>query len=423
MKLYPTELWDRMHYVFCNFTDRMVHSCLKYDTPVDVEVLKDAMDDLYQAYPLVHSQFVVNPIKPFWKECSYDRNELVEVHQVSGDVDAEAEAFLTQEIPLMNKRQFKCAVVTNGTEWVVCFVGNHMCMDGNSLSHAVTTVISHYNDRLNGKTPTAKFRRGTRSYDAIYNDMKPEDVKAAKKLFSNASPSDKHVITLTPDREGDKTFFVKKTVPAEEFAAIRAAAKAQNATVNDFMAAAYIRALYQTEQFDPEQPFIVSSAIDLRGRYVKDQNSHGYTNHSTFMPISVPRMGKDMHETLDYVHQCSTELKNDPYLGLYSLPLLNIAFNYLPHFIGNTLVNLGFSYANTSMSNIGLMRPEEYALDGHAPVDAFMTGAAKWKPYIHLSMTTYQGAATFMFVERGNQKDYELLTALMDRIYQNFLEI
>lgn len=34
------ELWDKMHYLFRDYNDRMVHAELRYDFEIDVDILK-----------------------------------------------------------------------------------------------------------------------------------------------------------------------------------------------------------------------------------------------------------------------------------------------------------------------------------------------------------------------------------------------
>lgn len=37
------ELWDKMHYLFRDFNDRMVHVELRYDYEIDIEALKTVL--------------------------------------------------------------------------------------------------------------------------------------------------------------------------------------------------------------------------------------------------------------------------------------------------------------------------------------------------------------------------------------------
>ena len=46
------ELWDKMHYLFRDFNDRMVHVALYYEYCIDIEKLKTALICFFEKAPL-----------------------------------------------------------------------------------------------------------------------------------------------------------------------------------------------------------------------------------------------------------------------------------------------------------------------------------------------------------------------------------
>ena len=70
------------------------------------------------------------------------------------------------------------------------------------------------------------------------------------------------------------------------------------------------------------------------------------------------------------------------------------------------------------MSNIGIINPLEFAFDGLTLIDAFYSGAVKYKPYMQLALTTFQNEITFSVGIRGNDQDAEIFHNFMKDIIQ-----
>ena len=162
----------------------------------------------------------------------------------------------------------------------------------------------------------------------------------------------------------------------------------------------------------------MSCAVDLR-RHIRDLSDEGMTNHTAFMQCSVPRRGSDILETLKYTVQSSEKFKNDRFMGLYGLPLLNLGYSILPHAASEEIIKIGYSNPLIAMSNIGILDCKALSLCGHEPTDGFMTGAVKYKPYVLLSATTLRNAVTLSMCVRGNGKDRAITEKFFDIMEKN----
>ena len=74
------------------------------------------------------------------------------------------------------------------------------------------------------------------------------------------------------------------------------------------------------------------------------------------------------------------------------------------------------------MSNMGALDVEKLSFCGNRPVDGFITGAVKYKPYSLMSATTLNGELTLAICERGNEKDKELVNSFFDLIEKHLYE-
>lgn len=115
------ELWDKMHYLFRDFNDRMVHVELRYDFLIDVDALKTVLICFFEKAPVLHSRFVDNHLSTHWEVMPYNIDDVVTVEHPE-NVDAAVEEFLTQYIPPESHLQMKVAVFFKDGKTTLCIV-------------------------------------------------------------------------------------------------------------------------------------------------------------------------------------------------------------------------------------------------------------------------------------------------------------
>ena len=411
-KKLKAELWDKMHYLFRDFNDRMVHVALWYDFEIDINILKTVLICFFEKAPVLHSSFVDNKIAPYWKVNPYHIDEVLTIERTD-DLEAAADAFLTQYIPPESDLQMKAAVFYRDGKSVLCIVENHMCMDGGDFKYFLSALCKAYTEYgLEGKSPV-ELRTGSREYTAVYDDYSYTEQRMAKNLYKNVCAKDDHRFPLTRDSIRDKSFIARRKIPSSLFDRIKSTGKQHGATVNDMLLTAYFYSLYELAGYGREESVTISCAIDLR-RHIKDNTGEGLTNHTAFMQCAIPGRGADIFQTLQYVTASSERYKKDKFMGLYGLPLLNLGYSVLPHAASEEIIKIGYSNPLLAMSNIGILNEKALALSGHEPTDGFMTGAVKYKPYVLLSATTMRKEITLSMCVRGNEEDREIVERFFD---------
>ncbi len=403
------EMWDKLHYLFRGFNDRVIHVQLDYDFKLDVEVIKEFIESLFEAAPILHSSFVDNRIRPYWVVNPYKPEDAISVKNINeADKDIEVESFLMQEVNYYDKIQFRFGIFYYGEKSTACIVTNHMCMDGGGIKYLVNKFCSDYTYYVeNGKMPGG-FIDGTRSHKAVYKDLSEEDRKVAKGLFRNPSVRDHHKFPLTDGVPEDKSIMPRHKIDRETFLSIKSLGKSHGYTINDVLVGAYYESVYRLAKFDKKDSLTIACAIDLR-RYIKDPESIGLTNHTAWMQCNIPHLGKDIFETLKLASESTNKFKQDKYMGLYGLPLLNFGYTAFPHFISEFAVKLGYANPHIAMSNIGILVPKNLAICGNEPVYGFMSGAVKYKPFVLLSLITFKDEITLAIGTRGNEKDRKII--------------
>ncbi|MDE6723108.1 MAG: hypothetical protein K2J55_02815, partial [Eubacterium sp.] len=382
------ELWDKMHYLFRDFNDRMVHVELRYDFEINIEALKTVLICFLEKAPVLHSSFTDNRIQPYWTVKDYKIDDVLTVKEVSeAELDIEINNFLVQYIPPDADIQMKVAVFNHNGKSVLCVVENHMCMDGGDLKYFMKALCKNYNEYIEKGVSPIDLRTGTRSYESVYEDFSSGEKRMAKNLYKNINSKDDHGFPFTPNSIRDKSFIAKRKIPASKFDEIRFAGKKHGATINDMLLTAYFYALYELAGFDSRESVSISCAVDLR-RHIKNNQGQGITNHTAWMQCRVPERGANIFETLNFVVHSSNQFKEDKFIGLHGLPLLSFGYKILPLAASEEVIKIGYANPLLAMSNIGILEVDKLALEGNEPVDGFMSGAVKYKPYALLSVTS-----------------------------------
>lgn len=402
------EMWDKLHYLFRTYNDRVIHVELHYDFELEIEPLKKFVSNLFEAAPVLHSSFINNYIRPYWRVNDYTIDEVFTVKRITeAEKDKEIEAFLMQEINPGDKIQFRVGLFYYEGKTAFCFVSNHMCFDGGDTKYITSKICRDYTKFVETGEMPNDIRVGSRSHKMIYRDLSEEDRKAAKKLIRNPSVKDAHKFPLTESKPEDKSFMAKHPLDREVFKNIKVLGKKNGFTLNDVLMAAYFESVYRLAKFDKSDSLTIAGAIDLR-RYIRNMEGVGLTNHTAWMQCNIPHLGKDIFETLRLVSESTNKFKQDKFMGMYGLPLLNFGYT-LPHVIGELAVKIGYANPHLAMSNIGFIDPVGTSICGHEPIYGFMSGAVKYKPFVLLSAITYKEDCILAMGVRGNDKDREVV--------------
>ncbi len=411
-KRITAELWDKMHYLFRDFNDRMVHLELHYDYEINIDALKTVLICFLEKNPVMHSSFVDNKISPYWSVKSYNIDDVLIVSRPD-DVKRAIDEFLTQYIPPESDLQMKVAVFFYEGKTALCIVENHMCMDGGDFKYFISALCDNYNNYVINGVPPTNFKTGSRAYDEVYGDFSKGEEEMARNLYKNVSSKDSHAFPFSKSTKEDKSFIARRKLSEETFLKIKQKGKQLGATVNDILTAAYFYSLYSVAGYDNKESVTISCAIDLR-RHLDSADDLGVTNHTAFMQCNIPERGRDIFETLRYVVNSVNQFKSDRFMGLYGLPLLDLGYSILPHVASEEIIKIGYNNPLLAMSNIGILDHKKLSLEGNEPFDGFMTGAVKYKPYALLSATSLKNVITLSMCVRGNDEDMKTVEKFFD---------
>ena len=416
-KRLTAELWDKMHYLFRDFNDRMVHVELSYDFVPDIDALKTVIICAFEKIPVLHSKFVDTKFSTYWQVMPYDIDEVFTV-SYPDDIQAAADEFLTGYIPPESHIQMKVALFIKDGKSKLCLIENHMCMDGGDLKYFLESFCDNYNKYVNEGISPINYRTGSRSYEDVYSGFSQTEAGVAQRLFKNINARDDHKFPLTADNIRDTSFIARKKFSEDTLMKLKSKGKELGATINELLLSCYFYSIYELASYPVSEQMMISNAIDLR-RHMDSVADKGFTNHTSWMQCAIPERGRDIFETVKYVVLSSNKFKNDKFMGLYGLPLLNFGYNILPHAASEEIIKIGYSNPLMAMSNIGVLKGEVFALDGKEPTDAFMSGAVKYKPFVLLTVTTYKNVITLSMCVRGNDEDKKIVEKFFGLMEKN----
>ena len=410
-------MYDKVNLMCRNYMDRLARFEMDYDFIVDAEAFKTVAVCCLETATFLRSQVINNPIAPYWRIADYDISDFVDIREVD-NIENAREKFFAREIPLKNNVQMNIGLYYYKGRTYVLFIWNHMCFDGGGFKMFWSDFCRNYTDFvLHGISPV-KFSVGSRKYTEVYKDFDKKTARKAKMQLANVSPRSKVTFPFTPINGEENVVIVSRRIDAEYFARACAYAKSVGATVTDMLLASYIDALGKIADFAASEKISVACATDLR-RHIKDLSTIGYTNHVSFMHCALERKGSDLRETLLLVRDVTKALKEDEFLGLHGLPLLNFAYKNMFYIQAESIVKLFYNNPQMSVSNVGKIDPALYTLGHAGPFDAFVAGAAKNKPCAVMTALSIEGNLFASICVRGNEKDREILEKFFTEFENN----
>lgn len=404
------EMWDKMQYFFRNYYDRMVHIAVTLDKEADFRIFSNAFKILINKVEILRCKFCYNPIHPFWRI-----NELKNINEIityveTDNIESAIEDSLSKQIEIISDYQIKITYIKSKNKCAYTVLINHMCLDGSDSKYLLGKFAEIYNDLASGGNGfNITIKNGSRSINQLYEKMQPDLAEKAKKLYKNISKTkSKAHFPFASDNGTEKVHFIKIELTKEEGAFLNSVRKKCGATVNDILLAAYFRAIRKF--LKKERKLNIISMMDLR-KYIGD--TEGITNMTGFLPCEIQLEEESFTATLQKVKNAISVYKNDPYAGLYGIPLLKLAFKIFPNALSEFAIKIGYNNPSLGMSNIGIIDTSKFQLGNTKIVKAFMTGAAKYKPYFQLTTTTYNGIMSFCIAQKCNASDVELLNKFL----------
>jgi len=419
------ELWDKLHFILGNSTDRMIRVSLWYDGLIQLDILKKALDYVTDKNPILHSAFRDHAMNPYWEIRSYSIDDMLTAYETN-DPEQAKQQFFRQVIPVGSNVQFRIAVINHDGKSLLCLMINHMCTDGRGVQTFLKQIAATYS-KIHENLPVPEIKSGSRAYAKIYTGFRLRNRLAARFLLKNITRlKEKRTFAYTPEDQSDDLLMVTakwtagESAAIKEFAKIKHTANKTGATVNDVLLAFYTHALYQTCNFPKEKPLTITCMVDNR-RYIKETEATGLTNHVGLMQVRLVRCGSTVGETVAEIVKVTTLEKKKRFFGLSGIPLIRLGY-HLPFFLVKPGTSLWFLNPVIGFSNMGVIHEELFHLAGLNVVEGMFVGPQQYKPYLTVYIHMMCDALYFTTAVQGNEQDRQKIMQLFDNMKYHMQE-
>lgn len=419
------ELWDKLHFILGNSTDRMIRVSLWYDGLIQLDILKKALGHVTDKNPILHSAFRDHAMNPYWEIRSYSIDDMLTAYETN-DPEQAKQQFFRQVIPVESNVQYRIAVINHDGKSLLCLMINHMCTDGRGVQTLLKQIAATYS-KIHENLPVPEIKSGSRAYAKIYTGFRLRNRLAARFLLKNITRlKEKRTFAYTPEDQSDDLLMVTakwtagESAAIKEFAKIKHTANKTGATVNDVLLAFYTHALYQTCNFPKEKPLTITCMVDNR-RYIKETEATGLTNHVGLMQVRMVRCGSTVGETLAEIVKVTTLEKKKRFFGLSGIPLIRLGY-HLPFFLVKPGTSLWFLNPVIGFSNMGVIQEELFHLAGLKVVEGMFVGPQQYKPYLTVYIHMMCDALYFTTAVQGNEQDRQKIMQLFDNMKYHMQE-
>ena len=398
------ELWDQMHLIFQQYNDHQLHGVLYFDGLLDFDCLKKAVLITMRQFPQLSSRYVEGRFLPYWEEIHPLADEIVTCVK-SRDEKAQIAAFLISQTDTFSGPQLKVRVIHGEVNDTLCILMNHMACDGAGFKEYLYMLGAAYtNVKRDPAFALANEIRGSRSIKQVIKQVGFKDrIKAL--LMPDCQPKKPGQLSFPLSGKTSKiSYLLTYKLESNKFEKLKQYSKKKNATINDLVLAALIRALCTMLDVQGCTPITIPCIMDLR-RYLPNKKADGICNLTSTILCNMDfKAGESLGETVAKVKRAMDRQKSQ-LPGVKGLLQLDLVFSLFPYKIAKKLI--GWHYINPliSLSNIGIIDDSRLIFDTLRIEDAFITGAVKYYPYFLLALSSFRNSATFTVCLNGIDKD------------------
>ncbi len=407
------EIFDQVQDLFyvTRYNDHQLHCVIRFLGKVDAAAVEKAVRLLVRAVPMLARAYARRGGKAFWGDAE-DAGQADLFTAVGAQADFDA--FTLSKTNEATGPQIRVCLL-QAEQDALSVIVNHMVCDAAGLKECVYLLSGFYSQLLgNPDFLPGLSVDGDRGFAEILRDA---DFRSKIRLLlsDGESPRRENVLEFPLKKTGEVSpFILTHSVPPERYRAIRTYCHREDVTVNDFLLAAYFRALSETLNLEG-RTLGVSYMIDMR-RYLPDKSFKALTNLSSTsaLELAVPP-GEDFARTLVRVHT-ETGFQKAGYLGMGSFLKLSALFRCAGP-LGYGILARSLRNPKIGITNIGVLDSSRLAFQDAPVLDAYLCGSIKYRPYFQMSASTFGDRMTLcvnLYGSSGDRNTVRRFFARMD---------
>ncbi|HUT71988.1 MAG TPA: hypothetical protein VMW89_15065 [Desulfatiglandales bacterium] len=300
-----------------------IHLLMEFDGRLDSDRLKRALHLTLHAEPVLGCRFVPRWINPYWARIAMDElDNSTFFRELTGDeltLKNALEGFLVEPVNELRGPQVKALLLRGESGDRLVLKLNHQVVDAGGTKEFGYLLASLYRELGNNSDIRPSPNLGTRSMRQVYGRFSKRRLLSIllayfKEFLDSSIPYRSMTYPVRSDATGRRTFVMKR-LSGERVRPIKTYCAEMDATMNDVMVAAMLRAYVRKTGWSGNGALRMVGTVDLR-RYLPNQRAQALCNLSSFYFIDLGRnLGALFDDTLSRVKGQIDGLKTDN-LGL-----------------------------------------------------------------------------------------------------------
>lgn len=412
----PAGAGEKMQYIVHPFNDNTIRFVLRYPAPLQAELLRQATYALVTSIDVLHASFIADSRDACWQVNDVRPEDCFTQIFTACDPAAAALEQALQPIPADSPVMLRCILVQGPQECALVLLISHLCTDGSDGKYLLRKLCEGYSLLLRtGSCAGLELKNGSRAVEQVYAHLSRTD---RLKLLRDPRTGIKSVFPFPTAEEGQPAVLTQ-SIPADQMRAAHEKAKATDATINDLLLTACYYAYAETTGMDADAPISIMSMMDLR-KHCEQGDSEGLCNLTGGLATALPEgLLASFDETLAAISRKTRRSKEDPFAGLYGMPLLHGAAKKLPMSLLLSAASHVYGSMSVGMTNIGSLEPSALGMGGIMPDQGWFGGPVKRKPGVQISASSLGGVCALCIWGYAAPGDRAMLQQLLDRIAEH----
>lgn len=408
----PAGAGEKMQYIVHPFNDNTIRFVLRYPARLQAEALREAAFALAGSVDVLHASFVADRKQAQWRVNAITPEDCF-THITADDPAAAALEQALQPVSADSPAQMRCILVEGAQECAVVLLVSHLCVDGSDGKYLLRKLCEAYNLALStGSCDGLTVKSGSRAVEQVYSHLTRQE---RLKLLRDPRTGIRCEFPFPTGDEGQPTVLWRH-IPAHTMEAAHEHARRFGATINDLLLTACYYAYAETAALPAHAPVSVMSMMDLR-RHCEGGDSQGLCNLTGGLCTALPDgLGASFGESLSAIASQTRRSKEDPFAGLYGMPLLHGAAKKLP--VGLLLSAASHLYGSMSvgMTNVGSIDCQTLRMGEVIPADGWFGGPVKRKPGMQVSAASFDGMCALCIWGYAAGEDKAMLQMMLDSL-------
>lgn len=407
------EIFDKVQrlYGVRGFNDHELHCLLRFERPLDLDLLKRSMFASIKAIPVLGSSYVDGDGSGWSSLAPGDVEEAFSIATTEAELEA---FFVSRDDESLGPQVRACVLQANS--FTVAFKMNHMISDAAGFKQFLNFL---------GDTYTQLSRDGDYRPPQIDADRSPRAVldrfdlsSKLKALLLHNNDNNRSGIHRFPLSEGEKAqpFILTRKLGRSRLASLTSYGRERRATLNDVVLTAFYRCMFRKLALSAGEELEIPLMVDMR-RYLGDAREfRSLTNLTSMVSTRLDfRPDESFEDALGRISAIMLEKKRAD-IGLNGFVKLDFLYRIFGERVADRMLRSRLSNPLICMTNVGILNPAQISFGGLQPIDAYLCGSIKYKPYFQLAMSSYNGELTLTVNQCGSAADREQILAFLSDV-------